>query len=91
MSDVHPAEERKALRNRVRKIGGQIGAIEKMLDEDRDCPEILNQVISARKALKSFAEVLIHQHARYCIEEAKQDVSRKKLRELILLLERYVE
>lgn len=91
MNHKHPAEERKPLRNRVRKIGGQLTAIEKMLEEDRDCPEILNQVISARKGLKSFAEILIHQHARFCIEAATQEVGKKKLRELIQLLERYVE
>ena len=58
---VHSAEEKHALKVRVRKIAGQLKAIETMLDDDRDCPEILTQVVSARKALKSFAEKLIHE------------------------------
>jgi DNA-binding FrmR family transcriptional regulator len=88
---VHSAEEKHALKVRVRKIAGQLKAIETMLDDDRDCPEILNQVVSARKGLKSFAEKLIHEHLHHCIDGAQQDQGKKKLRELLDVLERYVE
>ena len=88
---VHSDEEKHALKIRVRKIAGQLKAIEKMLDDDRDCPEILTQVVSARKALKSFAEKLIHEHLYHCIDGAQQDQGKKKLRELLDVLERYVE
>ena len=77
---------------RLRKISGQLAAIERMIEEDRDCPEVLMQVVSARKALKSFAQVVIHQHAHQCINGASQPKeSRRKLHELLTVLERYVE
>jgi DNA-binding FrmR family transcriptional regulator len=88
----HSPEEKRALKLRVRKVGGQLAAIERMLEEDADCPEVLMQVVSARKALKSFAEVVIRQHAQHCIEGATDpSEGRRKLRELLSVLERYVE
>jgi len=88
---IHSDEEKKALKVRLRKIAGQLKGIENMLDEDRECPEVLTQVVSARKALKSFAEKVIHEHLHHCIEGSQQDQGRKKLRELLDVLERYVE
>jgi DNA-binding FrmR family transcriptional regulator len=89
---AHPPGEKRALQLRLRKIAGQIGAIEKMIEEDRDCPEVLMQVVSVRKALKSFAQVIIHQHSHECIEGASDPkVGQRKLRELLTVLERYVE
>ncbi len=88
----HPEEEQRALVIRVRKVIGQLNSVERMLGEDRDCAEILTQIVSARRGLKSLAEKLIHTHAHHCIEGAQNPVeSRKKLRELLTVLERYVE
>ena len=88
----HPNDERQASQIRVRKVVGQLNAIERMLAEDRDCPEILMQLVSARKGLKALAERLIHSHLIHCIEEAQsQAEGKRKLRELLAVLERYVE
>ena len=52
----HPEEERRASIVRVRKIAGQLNAVQRMIDEDRDCVDILLQIVSARRGLKSLAE-----------------------------------
>jgi DNA-binding FrmR family transcriptional regulator len=89
---THSPEEKKALQTRLRKIAGQIAGIERMIEADRDCPEVLTQVVSVRKALKSFAQVVIHQHAHHCIEGAAEPrEAQRKLRELLVVLERFVE
>lgn len=88
----HTPGERKAQKVRVRRIVGQLNAIERMLEEDRDCSEILMQMVSARKALKSLAESVIHSHLHHCVESARSQVEgKKKLHDLLLVLERYVE
>ncbi|MES2308088.1 MAG: metal-sensitive transcriptional regulator [Verrucomicrobiota bacterium] len=88
----HSPSEKKALQIRLRKVAGQVHSIEKMLDEDVDCTDILTQVVSVRKALKSFAEVVIHQHVHECIEKSTDPSDgKKKLRDLLIVLERYVE
>ena len=48
---THPPDEKRALKIRLCKIAGQLAAVERMIDEDRDCPEVLTQIVSARKAL----------------------------------------
>ena len=80
------------MRLRLRKIIGQLQGVEKMLEADRDCAEILTQIISARRGLKSLSEKLIHSHFHHCIETATdQTEAKRNLREMLTVLERYVE
>lgn len=89
---THAHADRHALKVRIRKIAGQLRAIETMLDDERDCPEVLTQVVSVRKGMKSFAEKLISEHLHHCIDGAKKNGDgKKKLKELLDVLERYVE
>jgi DNA-binding FrmR family transcriptional regulator len=88
----HSLEEQRALQRRLRKIAGQVRGIEKMVEAHTDCAEVLNQVISARKALKSFAEVVIRQHTESCIAGATDPAEgQRRLKELSMVLKRYVE
>lgn len=88
----HSRSEREAQKLRVRRIVGQLNAIERMLDEDRDCAEILMQLVSARKALKSLAETLIHSHLEHCIGQAHSAAeNRRHMQELLSVLKRYAE
>ena len=87
----HPEEERRASVIRVRKIVGQLNAVERMIDEDRDCVEILLQIVSARRGLKSLAEKLIHSHTLHCIEEARTGGGPAEVTRIAQVLERYVE
>ena len=91
MSHVHSSEEMKALKIRLRKIVGQLNGVAKMIDDERECPEILTQLVSARKAIKSLSEKLIDHHLHDCIQGAQQSDGKKKLRELLDVLQRYVE
>lgn len=91
MKHIHPKGEKNALVVRLRKIRGQVAAIERLVTEDADCTDVLNQVISARSALKSLGEKIIHSHARDCIENVKDPAEgRRNLRSLIDVLHRYV-
>lgn len=88
----HPEGERQALRLRVRKVAGQLRALETMLAEDRECSDILTQLVSARRGLKSLAEKIMSMHMHNCIEHLDDPRdAKKRLRELMTVLERYVE
>jgi DNA-binding FrmR family transcriptional regulator len=89
---IHGLAEKRSLEIRLRKVIGQLKSVEQMVQEDRDCVDVLTQIVSARKALKSFAEVVIHQHVHECIARASDPrEGQKRLRELLTVLERYVE
>ena len=88
----HPEEDREALRLRLRKIVGQLNGIDRMLVDDRDCADLLTQLVSSRRAIKALSEKLIESHLRYCIEGASSPAdSKRKLSELLTVLQRYVE
>jgi len=89
---THDPAGTRALQLRLRKIAGQVQAIERMLDVQRDCAEVLTQVVSARRALKSFAEALMQRHFEECIAgSVTPEESQSRLRDLLKVLERYVE
>jgi len=76
---------------RVRRILGQLRGVERMIEEEQECTEILNQVIAARGALKSLAEVIIFEHVEGCVEGASDlQESERHLKELLTVLKRYV-
>jgi DNA-binding FrmR family transcriptional regulator len=86
---VRPGLDKRALVVRLRKIKGQIEGIEKMVEADADCSDVLMQVVSARQALKSFSERVIECQMRACMESASPSESRHHLRSLLSVLERY--
>lgn len=87
---VRPGLQKRALVVRLRRIKGQIEGIEKMIEGDADCSDILMQVVSARRALKSFSEEVISSHLHDCIEHAAtQSESGRELRSLLTVLKRY--
>lgn len=91
MKHLHPEHEKKALITRLRKIRGQVKALERMVEDDTDCSEVLTQVISARNAMKSFGDEIIHSHMHDCIEHANsQTECKQNLRSLLTVLRRYV-
>ncbi|HEX9996025.1 MAG TPA: metal-sensitive transcriptional regulator [Abditibacterium sp.] len=57
----------KKLRARVNRISGQIGGIGKMIDDDRYCLEILDQIAAARSALDSLGVELLSNHIQCCM------------------------
>lgn len=86
-----PGLEKRALVVRLRRIKGQIEGIEKMVEADVDCSDLLMQVVSARRALKSFSEEVLESHLHTCIENASSPAGgQASVRELLTVLERYV-
>ncbi|WKX71175.1 metal-sensitive transcriptional regulator [Streptomyces sp. XD-27] len=55
---------------RLRRIEGQIRGLQRMVDEDVYCIDILTQVSASTKALQSFALQLLEEHLRHCVASA---------------------
>jgi DNA-binding FrmR family transcriptional regulator len=62
-------EELKLLKNRLNRMTGQLNGIGKMLDENRYCGDVLNQVAAVESALKSFAYMVLQKHMETCVTE----------------------
>lgn len=55
---------------RLRRIEGQVRGLQRMVDEDQYCIDVLTQVASVTKALQSVAVRLLDEHLRHCVAEA---------------------
>ena len=55
---------------RLRRIEGQVRGLQRMVEEDTYCIDILTQVSASTKALQSFALQLLEEHLRHCVADA---------------------
>ena len=82
--------ERPAQLKRVARIKGQVEAVERMLKENRYCPEILQQIRAAHSALRALEASVLEAHMRGCVHKAftaKNPIeAEKKMNELIQLM-----
>jgi DNA-binding FrmR family transcriptional regulator len=67
--EIDPAIKASNLR-RLRRIEGQIRGLQRMVEEDRYCADILTQVSSAQEALRAVARALMRNHLAHCATHA---------------------
>lgn len=84
-------EEQKALLVRLRKVEGQIRGIQKMVEEDRYCPDILMQVSAVNCALSAFNKLLLARHIRECVVDDIQNGDDETIDELCNVIERLMK
>lgn len=63
------------LRRRLHRIVGQVGAIERMLDERRECRDVVTQVSAAAKALEQVGFRLVAAGLTYCVEHPQESAA----------------
>ena len=61
------SDMRTKLRNRLRRIAGQVNGLQKMVDEDRYCVEVLTQIAAIRSALDAVGVELLGSHLEHCV------------------------
>ena len=55
---------------RLRKIEGQVRGLQKMIDTDTWCPDVITQIASATRALQEVATGLLNEHLHHCVRDA---------------------
>ena len=90
----------KSLVSRVKRIGGQVAGIERMLEDKRYCVDILNQIAAVRSALDSLGVELLTRHLESCVlghgsnsehENAKPMTQQELLSEVKTALSRFLK
>jgi DNA-binding FrmR family transcriptional regulator len=86
-------DDKEAIQKRLRRIEGQVRGIQGMVEEDRYCINILEQISAATKALQSVALELLDDHLEHCVVDAVKsggDESTRKLNEASAAIGRLV-
>ena len=87
--------DKDALVRRLHRIEGQVRGIERMVDEDRYCIDVLTQIAAVKTALESVAMKILDDHVRHCVAGAmasgEPEAAAEKSRELLQAVERFVK
>jgi len=85
-------EAKDAVLKRLRRIEGQIRGLQKMVEEERYCADVLTQIASAHEALRSVGRILMKSHLRHCathaIRSGDRDAAEAMYEELVELMYR---
>jgi len=91
---AHTIEEKKRLLNRVRRIMGQVAAIEKVLDQEGECAEVLHNISACRGAMDALMAEVIEGHIRFHILPANGGATDEQTRaadDLVTALRAYLK
>ncbi len=84
--------DKKKLQARLRRIEGQIRGLQKMIDEDRYCVDVLVQIAAARAALNRVGMAVLEKHTRGCVVNAiAHDRGDEAVDELMDVLMRFIQ
>lgn len=84
--------DKQALIDRLKKIEGQVRGLNRMVEEDRYCVDILVQVAAAKAALNKVGLALLEGHARGCMQAAvRRGEGDEAVSELMDVLERFIK
>jgi len=89
MPEYGYTQDKGALVTRLHRIEGQVRGIEKMVDDDRYCVDILTQISAATTALESLALQILEQHIRHCVAGALAAGDDSKTEELLQAVQRF--
>jgi len=76
---------------RINRIEGQVRGLKKMVEENRDCLQVLKQIAAASGALRSLGSVILEDHLKGCVATAiqKQDNESELITEVIEIFNKF--
>lgn len=77
------------LHRRLKKIMGQVNAIDKMIDEDIPCEDILSQINAAKSALNKCGQVVLEGHIDHCVRQAFEAGDENEIQNFTKAIERF--
>ena len=90
---AHTLREQTKLLNRVRRLRGQVDALERAVEEERGCADVLHLLVAARGAMNSLMAEIIEDHIRmHVVDPAREHGSRGRgAEELIEVVQAYLK
>ena len=83
------AQHKKLIQNRLKRLEGQIRGLQKMVDEDKYCVDIINQSSAVRNALSSVEDLLLENHlSEHVIHQMRGNQGKKATAEIVEIFKR---
>ena len=88
------AKDKEKLQNRLKRIEGQVRGVQRMVDEETYCVDVLTQVASVVSALEKVGALVLKDHVEHCVRESIESGDRQKadekVEELTAAVERFL-
>lgn len=88
---THSHEHTKAVLNRLSRAIGHLGSIKKMVENGRDCSEVLIQLSAVKAAINNTGKVILQDHIQHCLVDAIESGDRKEIEELNKAIDRFIK
>lgn len=88
---THSHTHTKAVLNRLAKAIGHLEAIKRMVEDGRDCSEVIIQLAAVKSAINGVSQVIIKDHLEHCIVEAVEQQDFSKIDELNKAIETFIK
>ena len=92
-ADGHPHhhENTRAVLNRMSRAIGHIESIKAMIEDGRDCSEVLIQIAAVRSAINNIGKIILEDHIRHCVVDALETGDQKVLDDLDEAINKFVK
>lgn len=86
-------DNRKNLILRLRRIEGQVRGVQRMIEEEAECSEVLNQIAAIKSAISQVGLIVFENHAHDCIQKAinNEEDDEKKFNEIINMMSKLMK
>lgn len=88
---VHSHAHTKAVLNRLSRAIGHLESIRRMVEDGRDCTEVLVQLSAVKAAINNTGKVILQDHIEHCIVDAVESGDKKALDELSMAIDRFIK
>ncbi len=87
----HHHEETKNVVNRLSRAAGHLEAVKRMVEEERDCGDVLIQLAAIRAAINRAGQILLKDHIRHCVKEAMETGDQETLDKLNRAIDQFLK
>lgn len=91
ITHAHTHKETKAVMNRLAKISGHLNSVKKMIENGRDCSEVLIQLSAIDSAIRSLSRVILKDHISTCIVDAIKTDDTAAIEELQRAIDKFMK
>ncbi|MGN0562724.1 MAG: metal-sensing transcriptional repressor [Candidatus Fimenecus sp.] len=89
MEDMH--KSRKAVINRLSRAIGHLEAVKRMVEEGKDCSEILIQLAAVKSAVNNIGKMILKDHLSHCITDAAKNNNQQALEDFSEAIDRFMK
>ena len=88
---THTHQNTKAVLNRMSRCIGHMESVKRMVEEGRDCSEVLVQLAAVKAAINSTAKVILKDHIEHCLVDAVETGDEEAIKELTDAIDRFIK